>query len=437
MIKFKIFQNKIIKNFSSLAFNQGVQSLIQIILIPFYLNYWSLNTYSEWILISTIPIIFSFSNFGLATYGINSITILFNKNKIKNVNYVIQNTIFFSSLFLIFFYIIIIICNDLLSLSNVLKVTSLNDNEFFIVISIISLKLLFIQLFNFFSDLYRIENKFHITINLRTSFIITESIFIFLALFYGGKILTISFIGLLNYFLALIIITIVIKKKFSWIKFINTKNLNFSYIKKIFYPSTSFLISSINRGLIAQGTIIVLNYFSLDLFTILYNSLRLIINGIRHLINSFSTSYIPSVTINFAKKKYHYLLNDLKFLIKYNFFVSLIAFLMILLFIKTPFIIWTDYKIEWNQLFFVLFMCANLIEWISLPIFLIPLAVNKIHLFNIIFINSILIYFITLLNLIKFDYYISIPVAMFFTNIYLLIHGSLILYKKIINDLKY
>lgn len=437
MIKFKIFQNKIFKNFSSLAFNQGAQSLIQIILIPFYLNFWDLNTYSEWILISTIPIIFSFSNFGLSTYGINLITILFNKNKIQKVNYVIQNTIFFSSLFLIFFYIIIIICNHLFGLSNMLKVTSLNNDEFVIVISVISLKLLFIQLFNFFSDIYRIENRFHITINLRTLFIITESILIFFALFYGGEILALSLSGLLNYFLALIIITFVINKNFVWIKFMNTKNLNFSYIKKIFYPSTSFLVSSINKGFIAQGTIIILNYFSLDLFTILYNSLRLIINGIRHLINSFSTSYIPSVTINFAKKKYHNLLDDFKFLIRYNFFVSLTIFLIVLLFIKTPFLLWTDHKIEWNQSFFILFMCASLIEWISLPIFLIPIAINKIHLFNIIFINSIFIYFITLLSLIKFNYYFSIPAAMIFTNVYLLIHGIFILYKKIINNLKH
>ena len=149
--------------------------MIQIVLVPLYLIYWDLNTYSEWILITTIPIIIAISNFGLTTYGTNLITILYNKNNKIRANFVIQNILFFASLSLLLFYVAIILLNDFFYFNNKLKITSVNDNEFFIVISIIVFKLFLIQLFNFLSDLYRIKNKYHISINFRTVFAISEA----------------------------------------------------------------------------------------------------------------------------------------------------------------------------------------------------------------------------------------------------------------------
>ena len=216
MLLINLFKNKIFKNFFSLSLNQGSQTLIQIVLVPLYLTYWDLNTYSEWILITTIPIIIAISNFGLTSYGTNLVSILYNKNKKIRANFVIQNIIFFTSLSLFLFYIVIILLNDFFYFNNKLNITSLNDNEFFIVISIIVFKLFLIQLFSFLSDLYRIKNKYHISVNFRTIFAISEALLIFLTLLFNGKILFVSLVGLLNYALGLLVLFFFIKKDFPW-----------------------------------------------------------------------------------------------------------------------------------------------------------------------------------------------------------------------------
>jgi len=428
-----LFKNKVFKNFSSLSLNQGSQSLIQIVLVPLYLTYWDLNTYSEWILITTIPIIITISNFGLTTYGTNLISILYNKNNKIRANFVIQNIIFFTSLSLLLFYVVIILLNDFFYFNNKLKITSVNDNEFFIVISIIVFKLFLIQLFNFLSDLYRIKNKYHISINFRTVFAISEALLIFLTLLFNGKILFVSLAGFLNYTLALLILFFFIKKDFPWVNLINFKNLDFKFIYKIFYPSASYLIGSINKGCLIQGTILVLNYFSLDLFTIFYNSLRLIINGCRHFINSLSTSFIPSFTINFAKNNKKSTLLGFKSLIKINTLFSLLFIIILILFTKEPFLIWTNNKVEWNNLFFIYFIIANLVEWIGLPILTIPMATNRIHLFNFTFINNLILYFVFLIFLLPSLNIMAIPLSLFISNAYILIHSWILLKKRIIN----
>ena len=101
MLSLKLLKNNIFKNITSLTFNHGIQVLIQLFFIPLFLTYWDLNTYSEWILISTIPALLSISELGLTSYGSNLIIILTKQNKINKANFALQNIIYFTSLLLI------------------------------------------------------------------------------------------------------------------------------------------------------------------------------------------------------------------------------------------------------------------------------------------------------------------------------------------------
>ena len=74
-----------------------------------YLTFWDLNTYSEWIIISAFTKLLSISEFGLASYGLNLKVILSKKNKITECNETIQNIIFFTTLFISFTIILILI----------------------------------------------------------------------------------------------------------------------------------------------------------------------------------------------------------------------------------------------------------------------------------------------------------------------------------------
>ena len=78
----KILKNITFKNFTSLSFNHGIHILIQVILVPLFLTFWNLETYADWILISTIPALLTVSQFGLFAYGLNMIVIVCKQNKI-------------------------------------------------------------------------------------------------------------------------------------------------------------------------------------------------------------------------------------------------------------------------------------------------------------------------------------------------------------------
>ena len=98
----------------------------------------------------------------------------------------------------------------------------------------IFLKYLFFSNSSFLRDLLKINHKFHKAVYIKSFFNITEIILIWSVLMFGGQILEITLISFLNYFIAIIIIYILIKKEFSWLRIINLNNIDKSFIKKYF-----------------------------------------------------------------------------------------------------------------------------------------------------------------------------------------------------------
>ena len=82
--------------------------------------------------------------------------------------------------------------------------------------------------------------------------------------------------------------------------------------------------------LLINGTIILLKIYSGELILILYNSLRIIMNGSRQFINILTVSFQNQITIDYAKNKITKIFNKFKTLNRYNFLSStFILFILI------------------------------------------------------------------------------------------------------------
>ena len=187
-----------------------------------------------------------------------------------------------------------------------------------------------------------------------------------------------------------------------------------------------------SKAILTQGTIIFLNLFSNDISLVLYNSMRLIINGSKQFINILTISFQPEITIDYAKKNIKKISQKFKFLFKYNFYIACIIAIILVLFLKEPFLIWTKDNITWNFNFFILFLVASYIDWLSIPVSSIPYSLNKAEMLNKVFIFTLLIYFVLLVGLFELQATIAIPIAMLIANLYFYFN-ALSITKKIIS----
>ena len=419
----KILKSQIFKNYTSLSLNHGANILLNILLVPLFLKFWGISTYAEWILISTIPAILSLGELGLTSYGSNSIVILYNKKKKNRVNFTFQNIIFFSIAIILTIGLILISFNFFFNLNKLLKLNSLNDTEFYLVLILLVFKYMLLTNTNFINSLFRMNNQYHLTVYLQTFFITTEIILITIILFLGGSIIEVSVIGFFNYIIGFFVSYYLIKRKFKWLKIIDLNNIDFLFLKKIFYPSISFMTGNLCKMILINGTIIVLKIYSSELILILYNSLRLVMNGSRQFINNLTISFQNQITIDYAKNKLLNILNKFKILTKYNFLSSTLFVLILILLLEEPFLIWTRNSVDWNFNFFLFFLLANYIEWLSIPILTIPYSLNKAEILNKIYLSTLVFYFIILISIFKFQNLFAVPISLLIVNLYCFIHS--------------
>ncbi len=58
------------------ATGQVITILIQLASVPIFLNYWSLEVYGQWLMLTAVPTYFALSDFGFLTVIVNKMTIL-------------------------------------------------------------------------------------------------------------------------------------------------------------------------------------------------------------------------------------------------------------------------------------------------------------------------------------------------------------------------
>ena len=151
--------------------------------------------------------------------------------------------------------------------------------------------------------------------------------------------------------------------------------------------------------------------------------MRIVLNGVRQAINTYSSAHSPELLIFFAKRNYKKVVEIYRNLLTHSSLISITAVIILIFFIKEPFLLWTKGVIEWEINFFLIFLLASLLNWLNLPTITLPYAINKHTGLNKIHLLNFIVYWIVLLFLFDtFDLY-AVPSALLFSSLYFLIHN--------------
>ncbi len=423
--------NVLLKNFSSQSLRTIIFTIQQLLFVPFFLYFWNNDIYSEWLIISTIPIVLAYSELGIGSYASNLIVIAYNKKNKTNVNLIFQNCTTFIIFFFSFILIIFFLTNFLFNFHSSLKIKSVEYTDFNIIILLLILKTFFSIQSSLNLSLLKAIHKYHFTVNFQSIFLVSEILLVILVLFNNGNIFAVALVTTINYLLSLIISYIYIKKKFPWFNY-KLKKFSISYLKKIIYPSVSFMVPGLSKALLIQGTIILISFSTNPNLVIFYNSLRLLLNGIRQIVAIISHSFYPEFTIYFANKNWDKIKNKFYLLIKISSILTFIITILVIFFTKTPFLIWTNNQVQWDNVFFITFLFATFVDWINVPINSFPYSINKHVPLNKLHIKALIIYFLFVIILFDFYEIYSVPISLLISNIFFLIFNCFIV-KKIIN----
>lgn len=426
------FKKKIFSGVLANIFGQSSNIIIQIISVPIYISFWGTQLYGEWLLISSIPLYFSISDFGFSRVSANEMTMEMARKNVDSAVEIMHATQIFTlliSLILMVLTILSIITFDISKLLNI-KYITIKEINFTIILFFIYISLT-IQI-SVIEGVYRAIDRFAMGTYYVNIIRFIEQIGILVIVMLSRSILLVvvfmvflRFIGLTLFYLYLQNIN----NKFN----LSIRRKSLAKLKMLFSPSLSYSLIPIGNAMSLQLLRIIVGVNLGAIQLVVFTTIRMLTNVIKQIINLIIFSIWPEISRLFGLGK----LQKIKYLhrltISMSFYLTLIFVIILNFYGKTIFYLWTKNEIHFNEVLFLILLWSNLIYsiWYSSSIF--PIAINKHKSISIyFFFGNLITIILSYLLLKKYDL-VLLSILLFIFDIYMLI-VSINTSMKILHD---
>jgi O-antigen/teichoic acid export membrane protein len=245
-------KTSIIKNGIAAALQKSVKVAEQLLLIPFFIQYWGAEYYGEWLTLTIIPTSLALADFGFGTAAANSFILKYAAGDKQGAADVSKTGVLVLAFVVALAIGISLILVLLLGKYNLFAKSSIPSVEAMLAVTI----LLVARILNFFLPLfdayYRAARRASISINLQTAIALTNVFVGFLILFNGGKVV--------EYSIAILVVTVIFNPIYIFtarniLKLHKTNKGVFQNIlvKQLVSKGLGYLLSPIWQAIYYQG----------------------------------------------------------------------------------------------------------------------------------------------------------------------------------------
>lgn len=361
---------RVIKNAIASLGVKGVKVLEQLFLIPFFIFYWGVEYYGEWLTLMIIPSVFAFSDLGLGTAAASSFVLKYAEGKNQEaVDILKTGYLIITKIIIISFFIVFSIVYFLVNF-NILSSISLTEEE--IIYSVFFMMLA--TFINFYMQLYeanyRAVRKSHIAINLQA----VSGLFRL-----GGGLLSLyNGYGVIGFSIVQLIISIFNNFLYGYISFnvIHLNNYTGVYSKEIakdiFKKGMGYILNPLWQVILFQGTTVVVRIILGPSAVVVFNTLRTLSRSINQIYSIIGSSIFPEIQVAIGEGKIHKAEALLKKGIKLSLILGVLGVLVLATIGMPIYNLWTNNQlIAPYSLWFILILSTffNAIWWTSAVIF--------------------------------------------------------------------
>ncbi|MEP2650898.1 MAG: hypothetical protein ABJH06_02800, partial [Paraglaciecola sp.] len=143
-------KKNLIKNVLASLFQKGVIVLDKLFLIPFFITYWGVEYYGEWLTLTIVPSILAFSNLGFGTAAANTFVLRYTKGDKQGAANVAKSTLLIITGLVTFGLCLTALVVLTLYYLNVFDKSLLDPEQAMIAVTLLMLS----QLINFYQQLF-------------------------------------------------------------------------------------------------------------------------------------------------------------------------------------------------------------------------------------------------------------------------------------------
>lgn len=277
----KITNTPIRRNIVANFFGIGVKLFNQLLLVPFYISFWNIDLYGDWIVISAISSFFSMSDIGLNSVTSNQFTISYAGDRSQCRDLLTNN------------YVIVILVATIsllgsvgyVSFFDITKNLGLNelgrwDASYIFVMLIVKV---FLSMGGSIRNaIYRANSKTDRGVYVSNIGIMAESVLILVSLVLRLNMCVMVTLYILPQLFLAIFRVFDTQRMYKY--HFSLSNINTSILKSIFIPSLTFMGFPLGNAIVYQGFTLVVNRFLGAEAVVSFNTTRTMCNFMRQLL---------------------------------------------------------------------------------------------------------------------------------------------------------
>jgi O-antigen/teichoic acid export membrane protein len=292
-------RKRLINALSANIFAQFTTIFIQLVSVPLFLNFWGVELYGEWLILSTIPTYFAISDIGFAKVAANEMTMEVAKGNQKHSLEIFQSIWVFITIISCVLFLCILPIIWFIPIENYLNLKNQTHLQVFYIITIFTLYVLVNLQEGLLDAGFKANGKFGFWVIIYNIVRILENTAIFLVVFSGGKLIAsaCAFFGVR--FLSFFCMKYLMQKNAPWISY-GFKHVKIDIIKRLANPAIAFMGFPLSYALINQGLTTVVAMMLNPTSVVAFSTLRTISRLAFQLIVVINSTIWPEMSAAFG-----------------------------------------------------------------------------------------------------------------------------------------
>lgn len=319
----------IFKNIAANFYGIGVNLFSQIVLVPFFISYWGIELYADWIALTAISSFFSMSDIGLNTVTANQYSIYYSKGCTDRCNSLLANNMILILSIWILCLIFGVIVFNVIDIKSTMNLHVVSGNTGIFVLFLLISKIFISMLSSVYTAVYRAKSVAYKTFLIGNTCRLFDAFILLL-----GIILKLN-IGLIACLYCIPSIFqfffYAINSSLQYNCKVHLSTFDFQLFKKTLIPSVSFMSFPLGYAIIMQGFTLIVNKFFGAENVVLYNTTRTICNFLKVVPNAIKNATWPEFTLAYAKNN----IVRMEVLYKKTIYLSLIFIIIAAIFLLT------------------------------------------------------------------------------------------------------
>jgi O-antigen/teichoic acid export membrane protein len=292
-------RSRIARGLSANAFGQLVTLVSQFVGLPVFLNYWGIQLYGEWLVLSAIPAYFALSDVGFSSVAANDMTILMASNDRAGAQNVFQSVWLLISAFSLVSLTLVAYFVWLTPIHLWMNFQLLSHDQASTILFILACYVLVGIQGGLIQAGFRCIGKFALGLWYANLLRLFEFSAVILTVFLGGSPVQAAKTYLLARCFGTLIIAVLMLREIRWLKF-GFGDANYSTVRRLTKPAIAFIAFPLGNALSLEGFILVIGNILGPIAVVTFSSLRTLTRSILQIIGMINSTVWPELSLAFG-----------------------------------------------------------------------------------------------------------------------------------------